>query len=85
MEPWISVDKNSGTGNSDVKVTASSNEGADRSTTLTIKTSKSKTASVICSQLGKRQVFNCKEDVSNEPFLVKDESGGYEEYLVLKQ
>lgn len=83
MESWISVDKTSGSGNSSVKVTTSVNGGADRKTTITIRTKGGKTASVICSQTGKRYPFDVKNGSAFESFMVKSGST-YEEFLVLK-
>lgn len=53
MESWISVDKTSGSDNAQIKVTTSVNEGADRKTTVTIRTSGGKTASVFVHKLEK--------------------------------
>lgn len=83
MESWISVDKTSGSGNSSVKVTTPVNEGADRQTTVTVRTKGGKTASVICSQTGKRYPFDVKNGSAFESFMVKSGSS-YEEFLVLK-
>lgn len=83
MESWISVDKTSGSGNASVKVTTSVNEGADRQTTVTVRTKGGKTASVICSQTGKRYPFDVKNGSVFESFMVKSGSS-YEEFLVLK-
>ena len=83
MESWISVDKTSGSGNAQIKVTASVNEGADRTTTVIVRTSGDKTASVICSQTGKRYPFDVKNGSAFEGFMVKSGSA-YEDFLVLK-
>lgn len=84
MESWITADKTSGTGNGTVKLTTSVNEGADHSTNVKVTTKGGASASVICSQTGKRHIFNVKNGTSNTGFMVKSGSI-YEEFLVLKQ